>query len=161
MSTPRTIVVSVDDQSLEVISAGNRIARFPVSTAEAGTGFTQGSLRTPTGRFVICEKIGEGEPSGTIFKARVPVGMWQVGTCADQDLVLTRVLRLDGLDEQNRNTRERFIYIHGTNREDLIGRPASHGCVRLRNSDMIELFDMVSENDIVEILPPSIRYSVA
>jgi lipoprotein-anchoring transpeptidase ErfK/SrfK len=151
MNTPRRILVSVDDQSLKVMAGGECIAWFPVSTSVKGTGFEPGSLRTPTGRFVICEKIGHGEPSGTIFKARVPVGRWMPGGDCSGDLVLTRILRLDGLDAENRNTMERFIYIHGTNDENRIGQPASHGCVRLRNDDMIALFEMVEENDIVEI----------
>ena len=67
------------------------------------------------------------------------------------DHVLTRILWLSGLDPENSNTRDRFIYIHGTNQEDLIGTPASHGCIRLRNADMIALFDAVEVGDRVEI----------
>lgn len=147
------IVVSIDDQKLDVIDDDSgRIASFDVSTSARGTGFEEGSHRTPTGRFRICEKIGHGEPPGTVFKARRPTGMWHPGTPTSEDLVLTRILRLDGLDPENRNTLQRFIYIHGTNDEPGIGRPAGHGCVRLRNEDMIVLFDMVEVNTPVEIL---------
>jgi hypothetical protein len=146
----------MDDQKLEVIDGDSRcIACFDISTSEKGMGFEEGSYRTPAGRFRICEKIGDGEPSGTIFKARKPVGIWRPGERCDEDLVLTRILRLDGLDPANRNTLQRFIYIHGTNNEAAIGRPAGHGCVRLRNDDMIALYDMMNADDLVEILPPS------
>ncbi|RPJ35216.1 MAG: L,D-transpeptidase [Verrucomicrobiaceae bacterium] len=151
--TSRQLVVSIDDQTLRVIEGGTCIREFPVSTAIKGMGFTEGSHRTPTGNFRICEKIGAGHASGTIFKARLPVGIWQPGEAPDEDLVLTRILRLDGLDPANTNTLARYVYIHGTNREDLIGSPAGHGCVRLRNDDMIDLFDRVEENDSLEILP--------
>lgn len=153
MSDSRRLVVSIDDQTLTLIEDGICRRVFPVSTAIKGMGFTKDSFRTPTGLFRICEKIGDGLASGTIFKARVPVGQWQPGDCPDDDLVLTRILRLDGLESSNSNTLERFVYIHGTNREDLLGKPAGHGCVRLGNDDMIELFEMAAANDLVEIQP--------
>ena len=108
-------------------------------------------MKTPIGGFVIREKIGEGAAEGTIFKARKPVGHWQPGMDTAEDLVLTRILRLDGLEARNANTFARFVYIHGTNGENRIGRPASHGCVRLRNRDMVELFDLVNAGDPVWI----------
>jgi phosphoserine phosphatase len=157
MSVSRRLVVSIDDQSLRVIEDDVCVRVFPVSTAIKGMGFTKDSYRTPTGLFRICEKTGGGHASGTIFKARVPVGQWLPGDSPDDDLVLTRILRLDGLDADNTNTLERCIYIHGTNREDLIGQPAGHGCVRLRNDDMIDLFEMVTANDLVAILPATRR----
>lgn len=127
------------------------VREFVVSTAARGTGFETGSLCTPTGRFRIHARIGSGEPVGTIFKARLPVGVWHPGENEEDDLILTRILQLDGLDPHNANTMQRYIYIHGTNREDLLGQPSSHGCVRLSNADMIELFDLVDECVVVEI----------
>ena len=153
MKPPVRLSISIDEQVLRVIRGDRCIREYPVSTALNGEGFAAGSYRTPTGRFRICERIGDGEPCGTIFKARVPVGIWDPSEASDDDLILTRILRLDGLDPLNANTFERFIYIHGTNREDQIGHPASHGCIRLRNSDVIELYDMTSVGDDVEILP--------
>ncbi|MFZ9936763.1 MAG: L,D-transpeptidase family protein [Luteolibacter sp.] len=150
----RHIVVSIAEQKLDVIDDhAGLIASFDVSTSEKGMGFEEGSCRTPTGKFRICEKIGDGEPIGTIFKARKPVGLWHPGDVCGDDLVLTRILRLDGIDPENLNTLQRFIYIHGTNHEADIGRPAGHGCVRLRNMDMMTLFDMVDVDSLVEILP--------
>lgn len=153
MSDSIQLVVSIGDQSLKVVRNGECVREFAVSTSAKGVGFEVGSYRTPTGRFRICEKIGDGQELGTIFKARVPVGLWHEGESPDEDLILTRILRLDGLDPENANTLERCVYIHGTNREDLIGQPASHGCVRLGNAEMRELFEMVCEGCAVEILP--------
>jgi lipoprotein-anchoring transpeptidase ErfK/SrfK len=125
-------------------------ATWPVSTSRFGLGFKEGSFRTPTGRFRIAEKIGDGAPEGMIFRSRIATGK-VADQGGEEDLVLTRILWLEGLDPQNVNTRQRYIYIHGTNQEHLIGTPASHGCIRLRNNDMIDLFDRVNEGTHVEI----------
>ena len=85
--------VSIDDQTLKVIDGGQCIREFAISTATKGMGFKMDSYRTPTGRFVISEKIGGGETSGTIFKQRVPAGRWNAGDQSEGDLVLTRILR--------------------------------------------------------------------
>jgi HAD superfamily phosphoserine phosphatase-like hydrolase len=154
---PYRIEISMDAQTLKVIQAGEVIRQFPVSTSEKGMGFVMDSHRTPTGCFQISEKIGEGEPSGTIFKSRVPVGQWEPGMEPAGDLVLSRILRIDGLDPENRNTLERFIYIHGTNHEELVGQPASHGCIRMKNREMIDLFEMVEVGSKVTILPQTER----
>jgi len=146
------LIVSMDDQTLTILQGDRALREFAVSTAIKGMGFEEGSYRTPTGRFRIYEKIGEGQPVGTIFKSRLPVGLWQPGDVTEEDMILTRILRIEGLDEANANTLKRYIYFHGTNREDQIGVPASHGCIRLSNQDMLELFDMVAVGDPVEIL---------
>jgi L,D-transpeptidase YbiS len=91
----------------------------------------------------VREKHGDGAESGTIFKARQPVGHWSPGMETESDLVLTRILWLDGMEPRNGNTFQRYIYIHGTNDERSLGRPASHGCVRLRNREVIEVFELV------------------
>ena len=157
MSPTRRLEVSIDDQTLKVIEGDQCIRRFDVSTATKGMGFTMNSYRTPTGRFRVAEQIGEGEASGTVFKQRVAAGLWLPGASVEGDLVLSRILRLEGLDVENANTLERFIYIHGTNHEDKLGQPASHGCIRLRNDEVIELFDMVSEGTELEIQPATMR----
>lgn len=157
MKSPLRIEVSIDEQALNVIEGDRCVRRYDISTAAKGMGFTKDSFRTPTGRFRVSEKIGDGQPRGTIFKKREPVGQWHAGSDIDSDLVLTRILRLEGLDPENANTLERHIYIHGTNREDRIGQPASQGCIRLRNDEMIELFDSVAEGTELEILPATRR----
>lgn len=152
MSSALKLEVSIDDQSLRVYEGESLKRVFSVSTAARGMGFAEGSLRTPTGKFEIAEKIGAGAAIHTRFVGRKPVGEWD-GVSKDGDMILSRVLWLEGLDEANANTKRRHIYIHGTQREDLLGQPASHGCIRLANSDVIELFDMVEVATVVEILP--------
>ena len=144
---------SLDDQTLRVIAGGSTLKTFAISSSAKGMGFTEGSYRTPTGNFEICEKIGDGSPPRTIFKSRRPVGIWNPTIFTNEDLVLTRILRLTGKDPENQNTFDRFIYIHGTNHEEKIGRPASHGCIRLRNDEVIELFDMIPNQTEVIIHP--------
>ena len=107
-------------------------------------------MKTPTGRFRIAEKIGGGMPIGTVFKGRRPVKATKKVLRAE-DLVMTRILWLDGLDPGNANTHDRFIYIHGTNHEEDIGEPASHGCIRMRNADLVELFELVDVDTLVAI----------
>lgn len=140
---PLRLEVCAGSQTLSLFEGPRLVRQWPCSTSKFGLGFTEGSYRTPVGRFVIREKHGDGAPTGTIFKARQPVGLWQPGMDTQEDLVLTRILRLDGLERRNANSFDRYIYIHGTNDEAAVGRPASHGCVRLRNADMIELFERV------------------
>jgi phosphoserine phosphatase len=147
------IEISLDDQTLRVIADESTLKTFRISSSSKGMGFIEGSYRTPTGNFEICEKIGADAPIGTIFKARKPQGIWNPEITYDEDLVLTRILRLTGKDLENQNTYNRFIYIHGTNHEDKIGQPASHGCIRLSNDDMFELFDIIPNQTQVFIHP--------
>lgn len=136
------IHISVSKQELTLKSGRKKLAVYPVSTSRFGLGSEEGSLKTPTGRFRIAEKIGDGMALGTVFKSRRPVKATKK-MLRDDDLVMTRILWLDGLQRANANTYDRFIYIHGTNHEGQIGEPASHGCIRMRNSDLMELFDRV------------------
>lgn len=145
--------ISLDDQTLRVIAGESTLKTFSISSSAKGMGFIEGSYRTPIGNFEICEKIGTDAPIGTIFKARKPEGIWNPESSYNQDLVLTRILRLCGKDPENQNTYDRFIYIHGTNHEDKIGSPASHGCIRLSNDDMIELFNIIPNQTEVFIHP--------
>ena len=151
MKSSQRIEISIDDQTLKLIEGDQCVREFNISTALKGMGFVKDTYRTPTGRFRIHEKIGDGEMPGTIFKMRVPVGQWSDGDERERDLILTRVIRLEGLDPQNANTLERNIYIHGTNRADRIGQPASMGCIRMGNEDMIELFNRVKVGTELEI----------
>ncbi|MGL4399468.1 MAG: HAD-IB family phosphatase [Luteolibacter sp.] len=153
MNSTRRLEVSIDEQSLKLIEADACIRRYDISTAIKGMGFAKDSYRTPTGRFRIVEKIGAEAPSGTIFKKRLACGRWQPGQPHQGDLVLSRILRIEGLDPENANSFDRFIYIHGTNHEHQLGQPASQGCVRLGNAEMIELFDMVEEGMELQIHP--------
>jgi L,D-transpeptidase YbiS len=139
------ILISITSQRLDLLSPEEEfIASYPVSTSRFGIGFEEGSFKTPTGRFRICEKIGAGASPWTVFESRVPTGaLASSDKEGGEDLILSRILWLEGLDPENANTRNRYIYLHGTNQESLIGTPASHGCIRLRNLDIIELYDRV------------------
>jgi L,D-transpeptidase YbiS len=151
MQSARTkIDVSIRDQRLTLTRDGEVLRSFPVSSSRFGIGAEEGSMKTPLGRFRIAEKIGDGAAPGTIFKARVALGP-DDSLPETEDLITSRILWLDGLDDHNANTRDRFIYIHGTKHEDEIGAPASHGCIRMRNADVIELFALVDETTQVVI----------
>jgi lipoprotein-anchoring transpeptidase ErfK/SrfK len=151
MQTSRTSIhISVRDQQLTVKEDETPIRTYPVSTSRFGIGTEQGSLKTPTGRFRVAEKIGGDTPPGTIFQSRVPLKPNDPRP-PTEDVVMSRILWLDGLDEHNANTRERFIYIHGTKHEGKIGSPASCGCIRMRNADVVELFDLVDHDTPVII----------
>src|SRR5215813_4650125 len=146
----KSIHVSIRDQQLTVKDDEQPIRTFPVSTSRFGIGTEEGSFKTPTGRFRVAKKIGSDMPNGTIFVGRVPLQPDQAPPMTE-DLVTSRILWLDGIDDQNANTRDRFVYIHGTKHEHKIGMAASHGCVRMRNADVIELFEMVDEGTSVVI----------
>ncbi len=146
------IDISARKQQLALKSGRKTVAHYPVSTSRFGLGSEEGSFKTPTGKFRIAEKIGDGMPLGTVFKSRRPVKATKK-LLREEDLVMTRILWLDGLDRSNANTHGRYIYIHGTNHEESIGVPASHGCVRMRNADLVELFDRVAVGTPVQIRP--------
>jgi len=151
MQSGRTkIDISIGDQQLTLTRDGEEIRSYPISSSRFGIGTEEGSMKTPLGNFRIAEKIGDAAASGTIFKARVALGP-DDPLPETEDFVTTRILWLDGLEEGNANTRDRFIYIHGTKHEDKIGIPDSHGCIRMRNADVIELFDLVDETTQVVI----------
>ena len=151
MQSARTkIDVSVRDQRLILTRDGEKLRSYAISTSRFGIGTEEGSMKTPLGNFRIAEKIGDSAAPGTIFKARVALGP-DDPLPETEDLITSRILWLDGMDEENGNTRERFIYIHGTKHEDKIGMPASHGCIRMRNDDVIELFELVDETTQVVI----------
>ena len=128
------------------------LAAYPVSTSQFGLDSKEGSFKTPTGKFRIAEKIGDGMSVGTVFKSRRPVKATKK-MLREDDLVMTRILWLDGLEPRNANTHGRYVYIHGTNHEEDLGTAASHGCIRMKNEDVVELFDRVAEGTPVEIKP--------
>ncbi len=158
----RLLVVDVARQTATLIEDGRAVAAWPVSTAQNGIGGEENSFKTPPGWHRIHARIGDGACAGTVFSSREPTGeVWRGDPCAD-DLILTRILTLDGLEDgvnrgPGRDSLERYIYLHGTNQEDLVGRPASQGCVRLSNEDICALFDRVREGDLVLIAPPDER----
>ena len=166
----RWLLVDVAAQRLHLMEAALSLASWPVSTAAAGVVGREGSGGSPPGAHRIARRIGDQAPPGMVFVSREPTGrIWAQahrGLCtgneeaaADhlEDLILTRVLTLDGLEDGvNRgpgvDSNERYIYIHGTNAEARLGTPCSHGCVRLANADVMALFELVREGDPVVII---------
>ncbi len=142
--------VRVDTQELLVVRDEQIVRTYRCSTAARGTGNQRDSEKTPLGWHQIGAKIGDRLPVGAILEERRWKGrVWQPGDQTDADLVLSRVLRLRGLEPGcnlggNVDSWDRCIYIHGTNDVNDLGRPTSHGCVRLSPTEVIELFDSVS-----------------
>ncbi len=128
------------------------IGDYTISSSKFGTGEEPGSFKTPTGRFKIHQKIGAGEKKYTIFQVRKSVGTWDK-TPTEKDLILSRIIWLEGLDSHNENTVGRHIYLHGTNQEDQLGVPASWGCIRFKNEDIIHLFEQIKDDVEIIIRP--------
>ena len=132
------------------MSTAKRCGAFRCPRRSSASARNLGSHRTPLGTFRVGEMIGDGEPLGAVFRGRKLTGESGLGA-QGEDLVLTRILWLEGVEEHNANTRDRYIYIHGTNDEARIGEAASHGCVRMRNADVVELFGWVTPGTQVRI----------
>ncbi|RYD78952.1 MAG: L,D-transpeptidase [Verrucomicrobiaceae bacterium] len=143
--------VSVADQKMAVYRYGTEIARYDVSTSKFGLGDRPGSNGTPLGDLAVAKKIGGGAPVGMKFKSRKPTGEIVPVNAPGRDPIVTRILWLKGLESQNKNAYDRMIYIHGTPEEVRIGTPASYGCVRMRSTDIVQLFDTVGEGARVKI----------
>jgi len=150
VGTDRAIWVNPRRQCVMLLEGRHIIRAYPCSTATAGLGSRRNSFRTPTGWHAIGSKVGGRVPIFAILKARRwTKRVWRPGDSADADMVLSRILRLKGLEAGvnlggELDTWQRFIYLHGTNAEHQLGRPASRGCIRLSNRDVIDLYDLVS-----------------
>jgi L,D-transpeptidase catalytic domain len=150
--TQHQIVISTLDQKLALLDRGNLVATYPVSTSRFGLGDRRGSRFTPLGKLQIAQKIGDNAPSGAVFKDRRRTGEIVAPNSAGRDPIVTRILWLRGLEAQNANAFSRDIYIHGTSEERLIGTPASYGCIRMRSSDVIQLYNIVGVGAAVVIV---------
>lgn len=156
------ILIDLSDQSLQLFDDNGRVvSRYPVSTAINGAGEREGSGCTPRGRHLIRAKVGGHAPRAAVFRGRRPTGeVWTTELARqypERDWILTRILWLSGC-EPGRNRRgevdtlRRYIYIHGTPDDQPMGVPRSHGCVRMRNDDIIALFDQVEVGTTVDIV---------
>jgi L,D-transpeptidase YbiS len=148
-------------QELTLLDGDKVIKRYAVSTAKNGLGEKNGSFQTPRGRHIVRAKIGAGQPAGTVFVRRRPTGeVWSPELHAQypgRDWILTRILWLSGKEPgKNRlgdvDTMRRYIYIHGSHELAEMGKPGSIGCVRMRNKDIMELYDLVPPYTPVEIV---------
>ncbi len=154
------IRILLDKQKLQLWNGDLLKREYPISTSKFGAGEINGSFKTPRGMHVIRAKIGSGAPLNTVFRGRRPTGeIYSPELCAsaDRDWILTRILWLSGL-ERGRNrlgkvdTMRRYIYIHGGPDDVEYGKPGSIGCIRMRNANIVELFEMVPVGLKVDIL---------
>jgi lipoprotein-anchoring transpeptidase ErfK/SrfK len=156
------IRINLAEQQLDLIDDHGHVFRsWPVSTGARGAGEVSGSFRTPRGRHIVRAKIGAGQPINTVFSARRPTGEIyspELGAQQpDRDWILSRILWLSGCEPGfnrlgERDSMRRYIYIHGTPDEKFERAPQSLGCVRMRNADLIELFDLIPIYTTVEIV---------
>jgi hypothetical protein len=156
----RVLLVRIGDSTLQLYRKKSLVKSYVISTSKRPSSNVANSLGTPTGLHEIAERIGAGQPPGMVFKSRVPTGRHfseYAGEAAGRgNLVTSRILWLRGLEPGvnsggDVDTYKRYVYIHGTHREDAIGRPMSAGCVLMSNSDVVELHDLVRAGDLVWI----------
>jgi len=155
------IVIDISRQQLDLLDdEGALVRRYAVSSAKNGAGEKNGSYCTPRGRHIIRAKVGANQPVNTVFVERRPTGEVYGPELAarfpGRDWILTRILWLSGCERGfNRlgdvDTMRRAIYIHGSPDSAEMGKPGSHGCIRMRNADIVELFDLVPIRTLVEI----------
>lgn len=156
------IIISTSEQRLYLIENLRVTESHIISTAEAGTGNQSGSNKTPLGVHSVTEKFGHNAPAGTIFKARkntkrIAEIITKPGVRSKADNVTSRILWLTGMEPGiNKggkvDSHSRYIYIHGTDEEGRLGKPASHGCIRMSNKAVIELFNRVPKGTLVDIV---------
>src|SRR5881227_1575082 len=147
------LVISVRDQKLMLLQNGGKIATYPISTSMFGLGDYWGRMTTPLGYLAVAQKIGDHAPIGAVFHNRRFTGEILAPNAPGRDPVITRIIWLRGLEQQNAHAFRRCIYIHGTPEEKTIGRPASYGCIRMKSSDIAALYNQVPLGAIVQIIP--------
>src|SRR5262245_19911332 len=150
--TRHHLVISTRDQKLAILDRSTLIAKYPVSTSKFGLGDSLRSSRTPLGQLQVAKKIGDNAPLGAVFKDRVRTGEIVAPNSPGRDPIVTRILWLRGREAQNANAFGRYIYIHGTPEERLIGKPASYGCIRMRSVDVVQLYNIVGVGAAVTIV---------
>lgn len=156
--TSRVVIISVSEQALYLVADGYETLRYSISTSKNTPSNVADSYGTPTGLHQIADCIGANAPVGMVFKGRQPQDLYHKlsNDCQKGNLITSRIMRLQGLETgsnagQGVDSYERYIYIHGTNHEDRIGEPFSGGCVEMKNSDIIELFEKLESGDLVWI----------
>jgi hypothetical protein len=158
--TDRVLAVRIRAATLQFFRKESLVKSYGISTSKKPPSNIAHSLGTPTGLHQIDERIGAGQPAGMVFKSRIPTGRHFSEFTDDQagsgNLITSRILWLRGLEPGvnaggDVDTHNRYVYIHGTHREEEIGRPLSAGCVLMRNDDVIELYDQVRTGDLVWI----------
>ena len=137
------VAITLKDQKLTLIQNGRKVKDYDISSSKFGIGGRNGSYRTPLGIHAVTKKVGDGQPKGMVFKGCRPTGEVIPVDAAGRDPIVTRVIQIAGLENFNKNSHSRRIYIHGTPEERKIGRPASYGCIRMRSNDVLDLYSRV------------------
>jgi len=150
------VLVSVRDQKMMIVNDGQPVKSYSISTSKFGLGDRPGSKYTPLGTMRVARKIGDGAPSGAVFKSRRRTGEILRPNSPGRDPIVSRILWLKGTQDKNRNAYRRFIYIHGTPEEWRIGTPASYGCIRMRSRDIIDLYRRVGVGAEVKVIRGSL-----
>lgn len=146
------VIVSVKDQRMLVIHAGVAVKSYPVSTSKFGTGDRRGSHCTPIGKMEVARKIGRGSAAGTVFKGRKKTGEVLKANAPGRDPIVSRIIWLNGKQRSTKNAFGRYIYIHGTPEERTIGTPQSYGCIRMKSSDIISLYNELAVGSAVKVI---------
>jgi hypothetical protein len=160
LDTSSQLIISVRDQKLMLVQNGGKVATYPVSTSMFGLGDAWGRMTTPLGYLAVEKKIGDNAPVGAVFHNRRFTGEVLQPNAPGRDPVTTRIIWLRGLEAQNAHAFQRCIYIHGTPQEKTIGRPASYGCIRMKSSDVAELYNRVPAGAVVQIIPDRLPKTV-
>jgi hypothetical protein len=160
LDTSSQLIISVRDQKLMLVQNGGKEAIYPVSTSMFGLGDAWGRMTTPLGYLAVEKKIGDNAPVGAVFHNRRFTGEVLQPNAPGRDPVTTRIIWLRGLEAQNAHAFQRCIYIHGTPQEKTIGRPASYGCIRMKSSDVADLYNRVPVGAVVQIIPDRLPKTV-
>jgi lipoprotein-anchoring transpeptidase ErfK/SrfK len=146
------VIISVKEQKLMLLQNGARVTTYPVSTSKFGLGDGYGSMATPLGAMAVAQKIGDHAPVGAVFKSRRFTGEILKPNAPGRDPIMTRILWLRGMEPQNARAFARCIYIHGTPEEKRIGKPASYGCIRMKSTDVVALYNQLPVGAVVQVV---------
>ena len=151
------MIVSVKDQRMLLVTDGQPVKSYRISTSKFGLGDQPGSYRTPLGRMEVARKIGGSQPQGAVFKSRRPTGEVLPPNAPGRDPIVSRILWLRGTEPHNRNAQPRYIYIHGTPERRNLGKPVSFGCIRMCCGDVIDLYNRVGYGAEVYVTRAGLR----
>ncbi len=146
------VIVSVKEQKLMLLQNGAKVTTYPVSTSKFGLGDGFGTMATPVGAMAVAQKIGDRAPQGAVFHRRRFTGEILKPNAPGRDPIITRIIWLRGLEASTARAFPRCIYIHGTPQENLIGRPASYGCIRMKSKDVTDLYSQLPVGAVVQVV---------
>ncbi|HEV3409370.1 MAG TPA: L,D-transpeptidase [Chthoniobacterales bacterium] len=146
------VIVSVREQKLMLLQNGAKVKTYPISTSKFGLGDGRGTMTTPVGTMAVAQKIGDYAPLGTVFKKRQWTGEILPPNAPGRDPIVTRILWLRGVEPSTAHAFSRCIYIHGTPEERTIGRPASYGCIRMKSTDVVDLYTQLPVGALVKVV---------